>query len=188
MRKPDHEQRQARQPIPSPRTVGHARRHPRTHSRRSGKVRLHSERLPRPVAPTRRVPRFLRLPRCIDGKARQSDQGRARDDRRRHQQPQPVPILRGGARRHPAHPREKSIHRRSSRQQLPEGRSDRPSEGDDRLRYQGFDRSKQGWRRRSRRPQVARLHRRGRMGHCGDHRLLWPVQSPRERHEHAPQR
>jgi hypothetical protein len=50
------------------------------------------------------------------------DQGRARDDRHHHQRGQPLPVLRGGARCHPAHLREKTAGGRPGGRQLPQGR------------------------------------------------------------------
>ena len=64
-------------------------------------------------------------------------QGRAGDDRRRHQRRQPLPVLRRRARRDPAHLREEPARRRPGRGQLPQGRHHAAPEGDARLRDEG---------------------------------------------------
>ena len=65
------------------------------------------------------------------------DQGRARDDHRRHLGRQPLPVLRGRARRDPARLREEAADRRPGGGQPPQGRHHAAPEGDARLRAQG---------------------------------------------------
>ena len=66
------------------------------------------ERLSRARAPAGRVPRLLRLSRRADGEAGRTHQGRARDDRRRDLEREPVPVLRRRPRGDPAHPRRRT--------------------------------------------------------------------------------
>jgi hypothetical protein len=70
-----------------------------------------------------------------------ADQGRARDDHRRHLGGQPVPVLRGGARRHPARVREEAADRRPAGHQLPQGRHHAAPARDARLRDEGLPNS-----------------------------------------------
>ncbi len=61
-------------------------------------------------APAGRVAGVFCVPRRADAQGRMlADQGRPRDDRDRHQRSQPVPVLRGGARRYFAYLREKPL-------------------------------------------------------------------------------
>ena len=112
----------SRELLPRPRPGRDAGRHPGPHAGGAGKGRLHPEHLPAARPPPGRVPRLPRLPRRADGQARGADRRRARNDRGRHQQRQPVPVLRGGARRDPPHPRQGPDGLRAGRRQLAQGR------------------------------------------------------------------
>ena len=106
------------------------------HAGRAGEIGFRAERVSRARPAAGRVPRLLRLSRRPDGQARQSQQGRARDDRRGDERRQPVPILRRRARGDPAHPGQGSADRRPGRRQLPQSRHHRSAEGDAGLRHE----------------------------------------------------
>ena len=86
---------------------------------------------------------------------RRADQGRARDDHRRHLGRQPLPVLRGGARRDPAHLREEAAGRRPGGGEPPQGRHHAAPARDARLRDEGL----RARRTRSTRPTSRRCAR-----------------------------
>ena len=160
------------------------RRHPRTDPRGAGEVGLRAERVPRARPPARRVPGVLRVPRRADGQARRADQGRARDDRRRHVGDEPLPLLRRGARRDPAHPRQEPADRRPARDELRRRPTSRRASVRCRVRA-GSRATRVDHRRDLRRCATAGSPTRD-LGHRRDHRALRPVEPVRELHGHAP--
>ncbi|MBI3367901.1 MAG: phospholipase D family protein [Burkholderiales bacterium] len=87
----------------------------------------------------------------------QPDAGRARDDHRRHLGGQPMPVLRGGARRDPAGVREKPARRRPDRRQPPQGRHHAAPAGDAGLCDEGVEPVPPRRRRRFRGAASARV-------------------------------
>ena len=143
--------------FPMPSVDGTAGRHPHPPARGAGKIRLHSERLPDAGLSARRIPGVLCLSRRPDGKGQRSDQGRARDDRGRDLQRQPVPLLRHRAWRDPANPGKKSADRRPDRRQLPQGGYHAAPARHARLRHEGEQAGAAGFGSRFRRCRRPRL-------------------------------
>ncbi len=111
--------------------------YPHPPARGAGKIRLRSERVPDAGVSARRVSRLLCLSRRADGEGRRPDQGRARNDRGRHLQRQPVPVLRDRAWRDPADPGQEPADRRPDRRQLPQGGYHAAPARHARLRHEG---------------------------------------------------
>src|SRR5262245_22593600 len=164
------------------------RRHPRPDPGSAGQGRLRAQRVPRPRASPRRVSRVLRVPRRADAQGRRAIEGRARDDRRRDQRRQRLPVLRGRPRRDPPDLRQEPADRRPGRGQLPQGRRDAAPPRDARLRGQGRAARRRGRRDRLRAAARARILRRGRLGHRRDRRVLRDEQPAGQHDRHAPER